>query len=71
MDMAGNVLEWCLNEYDTPTNYQLSGNEARVLRGGSWLNGPGYVRASKRFSSPPNNCFNNLGFRVLCLSPIE
>jgi formylglycine-generating enzyme required for sulfatase activity len=36
LDMAGNVWEWCLNEYDTPQNVQLAGKEAWVVRGGSW-----------------------------------
>ena len=34
--MAGNVWEWCLNEYDTPSNTDLSGDARRVMRGGSW-----------------------------------
>lgn len=71
MDMAGNVWEWCLNEYSAPENCQLSGNSARVVRGGSWFNGPFNVRSSVRnFYPPPGNRLNYVGFRVLCSSPI-
>ena len=70
LDMAGNVCEWCLNEYGTPTNYQLSGNEARVVRGGSWINNPDYARASARYYFHPVSR-SSFGFRVLCSSPIE
>ncbi|AEJ00624.1 Sulphatase-modifying factor protein [Nitrosomonas sp. Is79A3] len=71
LDMAGNVWEWCLNEYDMSENCQLSGNEARVLRGGSWFYYPVNVRASVRVSYHPAYRRGNLGFRVLCSSPIE
>ncbi|WP_394807334.1 SUMF1/EgtB/PvdO family nonheme iron enzyme [Nitrosomonas sp.] len=71
LDMAGNIWEWCLNEYDTPTNCQLSGNEAHVLRGGSWLYYPDLTRASARGSSLPGSRDDDFGFRVLCSSPIE
>jgi hypothetical protein len=71
LDMAGNTWEWCLNEFSTPTNCQFSGNEARVLRGGSWYNIPVSVRASVRYYDHPVNRDFNIGFRVLCSSPIE
>lgn len=39
--MAGNVWEWCLNEYDDPNQITIDGSDdARVLRGGSWLSDP-------------------------------
>jgi len=36
VDMAGNVWEWCLTDYDNKTNDVNSSAENRVLRGGSW-----------------------------------
>ncbi len=71
LDMAGNVWEWCLNEYSEPDHCQLSGDESRVLRGGSWYYNPAYLRASHRGNSHPDYRYNFIGLRVVCLSPIE
>lgn len=38
VDMAGNVTEWCLTDYDNKTNDFNSNAKNRVLRGGSWFN---------------------------------
>jgi formylglycine-generating enzyme required for sulfatase activity len=35
VDLAGNVLEWCLTAYETGQN-DIDGTAVRVLRGGSW-----------------------------------
>lgn len=69
MDLAGNVFEWCLNEYSAPENCQLSGNDARVVRGGSWYSHPVLARSSARDYSLPGSRVG-VGFRVLCESPI-
>jgi formylglycine-generating enzyme required for sulfatase activity len=36
VDMAGNVCEWCLTDYEDGTNNFNSVVNSRVLRGGSW-----------------------------------
>jgi len=36
VDMAGNVQEWCLTDYDNNTNNMNGDANMRVLRGGSW-----------------------------------
>ena len=71
MDLVGNVWEWCLNEYWAPENCQLSGDKRRVLRGDSWSDHRGYyVRSSTRNNPIPGIRRSNVGFRVLCESPI-
>ncbi|MCP5234026.1 MAG: SUMF1/EgtB/PvdO family nonheme iron enzyme, partial [Zoogloeaceae bacterium] len=68
---AGNVWEWCLNEYEQPDRTGLDGEASRVLRGGSWFDFPRSCRAAFRDFFPPD--FRNyfFGFRVCRGSPIE
>ncbi|MER0214600.1 MAG: hypothetical protein DU481_00060 [Nitrosomonas sp.] len=71
MDLTGNVWEWCLNEYSAPEKCQLSGNVARVVRGGSWLIVSDFVHVSVRnYPRRSSRRDNDVGFRVLCESPI-
>ena len=71
-DMHGNVLEWtedCWND-----NYSGAPTDGsawtrwfctrRVLRGGSWLNDPRLLTSASRFSYPPANRDEFIGFRV-------
>lgn len=69
MDLAGTVWEWCLNEYSALENCQLSGDKARVVRGGSWGGNPVGARSSARLDGHPDVRYLNFGFRVLCASP--
>ena len=86
-DMAGNVSEWCLDEYDedfyfsSPRKNPLSGANSvawigsnftnlnntlpRVLRGGSWVNRPGVVRAAYRSGHAPADASHTYGFRCV------
>ncbi|MCP4468089.1 MAG: SUMF1/EgtB/PvdO family nonheme iron enzyme [Halieaceae bacterium] len=70
-ELIGNVWEWCLNKYENPENEALEGNVPWVLRGGSWNHDPGYARASSRLRYDPDFRNDNIGFRVVCSSPIK
>ena len=70
LDMSGNVYEWCLNRYDNPESHDVSGDGRRVVRGGSWGSDQGIARSAFRSSDAPGDRFSDLGFRVVCSSPI-
>ena len=56
-DMLGNVWQWTADWYIP--------NRIRALRGGSWGNGPSFVRASVRSGNEPDNRSNIVGFRCV------
>jgi formylglycine-generating enzyme required for sulfatase activity len=70
LDMSGNVWEWCLNEYENPKRRGVSGKARRSVRGGSWRNNQGNARCGYRNRNNPNRRYNNIGFRLVCVSPI-
>jgi formylglycine-generating enzyme required for sulfatase activity len=80
-DMHGNVWEWvqdCWHQsYDDAPNdgqawLEEDGGDCgrRVLRGGSWVNDQDSARSAYRVRSDPSGRSNDVGFRVLCSSPI-
>jgi len=69
-DVHGNVWEWSCSNYDS----EYAGAELqcvepgaagrRVLRGGSWFNGPGWLRSAYRFYSDAAYRNYVIGFRL-------
>ena len=79
-DMHGNLWEWCADhcspDFETAlkdSNPIVSSNESakRVMRGGSWINGPQRCASGFRYCGSPEvfNFSGGVGFRVACSSP--
>lgn len=52
MDMAGNIWEWCLNEFEKLENIELMGSAKRVVRGASWFDSKAFALISCRGFDP-------------------
>lgn len=74
-DLHGNLWEWCLDHWHESHQQAPSDGSAwltkdvgapRILRGGSWMNGPRYCRSASRGSGDPSYRDINFGFRVAC-----
>ncbi len=71
-DMSGNVMEWCEDIYGehaykkhgSGNPIYAGGGFRRVLRGGSWHNGPAYARCSHRYDYSPGYRNVYVGFRL-------
>ncbi len=75
-DMSGNVWEWVEDSYhdsysDAPKDGTAWGGDGakRVLRGGSWGNGPQFARAARRFRYEPALRYISFGFRLARMLP--
>jgi formylglycine-generating enzyme required for sulfatase activity len=71
-DMSGNVREWVQDHWHggyegAPVDgsaWEKDGDDARVIRGGSWFGKPGYARAADRGGYSPGLRYSGIGFRL-------
>jgi formylglycine-generating enzyme required for sulfatase activity len=66
-DTVGNVLKWCHNSDErtiTVVAPETVSGGFRVLRGGSYLNQPIYLRSAYRTGLQPGHRADNISFRV-------
>ena len=70
LDIAGNIREWCFNEYtrikSRPKPHTLG---AGVLRGGAFENPSSYARLTSRYANHPERHRQSSGLRVICVPP--
>ena len=73
LDMSGTVWEWCANSFQDPENrkYPATEDDRGVVRGGSWYLPQDVARVSHRNFFSPGSRYNDVGFRLCCVSPIE
>jgi formylglycine-generating enzyme required for sulfatase activity len=55
-DASGGVWDWT-------SSWEDERRSSRVLRGGAWLNQPGFLRCAFRFSNLPRERYTNVGVR--------
>ena len=64
LDMGGNIWEWCLNKYDDLDATVSRSDDRRVVRGGSWGNGPDDLKSKNRSRAIPGERNFYIGFRL-------
>ncbi|MBK8797886.1 MAG: SUMF1/EgtB/PvdO family nonheme iron enzyme [Anaerolineales bacterium] len=63
-EMSGGVWEYCLNKYDNPNDADLSGDDQRATRGGSWYWSAQDSSVAARGGDVVSS--GGSGFRVVC-----
>ncbi|MDX2161397.1 MAG: SUMF1/EgtB/PvdO family nonheme iron enzyme [bacterium] len=71
LDLAGNLFEWCLNDYEKPETLSISRTEYKVLRGGSFNSSQNDAASSSRNLNHPFNRNFNYGLRLVVSAPMR
>jgi formylglycine-generating enzyme required for sulfatase activity len=66
-DLAGNVSEWCQDQYVPAASGPFKPGPLRLLKGGSWFSQARDLRSAARQSAPPGYADGYIGFRVVRL----
>ncbi len=64
-DMAGNVSEWCQDQYRPAASGPFKPGVLRLLKGGSWFSQARDLRCAARQAAAPNYADGYIGFRVV------
>jgi len=64
-DLAGNVSEWCQDQYVPAASGPFKAGVLRLLKGGSWFSQARDLRSAARQSAPPGYADGYIGFRVV------
>jgi formylglycine-generating enzyme required for sulfatase activity len=65
LDMSGNVWEWTLTEIGSGKSDDITNQEPRVVRGGSWYGSRSTALATARDQNDPFDRDGSIGFRVV------
>ena len=71
LDIAGNLREWCLNEYKEIRQISIINKEQKVLRGGSFGASQDFAAASVRSNYNPSYGSNSYGLRLVVSAPMR
>ena len=67
LNMAGNVGEWCLNDWETGSQ-NVNGTNTRIIRGSSFIYNIRYARTTSRSYYLPDARDFDIGFRLCAFS---
>jgi formylglycine-generating enzyme required for sulfatase activity len=71
LDVAGNLREWCLNDYESPETVSAASEATKVVRGGSFYLNQNNAAASYRNGNFPYHGVYYFGFRLVVSSPMR
>ncbi|MAS34537.1 MAG: hypothetical protein CL610_11050 [Anaerolineaceae bacterium] len=67
VDMCGNVWEWCINNNDGSQNANGTGEDYRVIKGGSYIGTYQRAQSSFYYALKPECRYSSIGIRLIRL----